>query len=149
MHKFTNGQLFHVNGDACSVRTSNTYEPTHQYQQSLAKSFEVHKQQLLMMMYMYLLIEFLVILQEMNAYITLFPKAVSHFFQLLAHTFPEKLPGIINVSQPQKLFWSINVFIHIHTWGLHMLGAYWHTTWQYISILCNDKWTERWYTGIT
>ena len=147
MHKFTNGQLFHVNGHACSVRTSNTYEPTHQYQQSLAKSFEVHKQQLLMMMYMYLLIEFLVILQEMNAYITLFPKAVSHFFQLLAHTFPEKLPGIRNVSQPQKLFWSINVFIH--TWGLHVLGAYWNTTWQYISILCNDKRTERWYTGIT
>ena len=100
-------------------------------------------------MYMYLLIEFLVILQEMNAYITLFPKAVSHFFQLLAHTFPEKLPSIRNVSQPQKLFWSINVFIHIHTWGLHMLGTYWHTTWQYISILCNDKRTERWYTRIT
>ena len=116
---------------------------THMNQLISIKSFEVHKQQFLMMMYMYLLIEFLVILQEMNAYIMLFPKAVSHFFQLLAHTFPEKLPGIRNVSHPQKLFCSINVFIHIHTWVyICSVPTGIPLNWQYISILCNDKRTE-------
>ena len=44
------------------------------------------------------------------------PKAISHFSQLLAHTFPEKSPDIKNVSQfyPQKLCLSVRVISYIH-----------------------------------
>ena len=70
--------------------------------------------------------------------LTLFPTAVPHFSQLLAHTFPENyLVSEMQVStQLQNLFWvssCMSLHTYIHTWYLHMLGVYWSTTWQYTS----------------
>ena len=85
---------------------------------------------------------------NMVAYIMLFPKAVSHFFQLLAHTFPEKLPGDRNVSQYSTTeIMLISSHLYIHTWYLHLCLA--GIPLSNTHPLCDYKWTESWHIAFT
>jgi len=69
----------------------------------------------------------------MFAYITLFPKVVYHFFQLLAHSFHwevtwhYKCNSVLSHRNCQKLL------------GIHNYAG---------CILCINKWAGWWYTGL-
>ena len=74
----------------------------------------------------------------------------------LAHTFPEKLPSVRNVSQYSATeIILVSLCFYIQSWCLHMLGVYWYTTWQYQEFItvrvCNSHMvsTPAWEWGFT